>query len=343
MVGGHRVQGRFVADEAYAAYLKGVVLETEGRLDAAMAAYGEAIQHDPDSAEIWTRIGALRCADVAKPGAAVKTVGPWDAFARAAEIDPSYEETWTERARCHLSRGELDEAVRAARMGVSLDPDRDEPAVLLALALERQGHADEARRWLDGLVARHPSSVTAHEAMAAFAGRTHDDARRQSSEDALSVLRPGDQGRAHRSGASLSMVDSAILRGEFERARSLALGARISSGALAVRAAALGSVDFARSQAEFVLAADPADADARVAALVAADLARDEAALARALAGTRSFSAPPSPLGILLLGELLGRRVGTAAETALVHAAGPLATEGDDLAQTVARRSRPTR
>ena len=38
IVGGHRVQGRFVAGEAYSAYLRGVVLETEGQLDAAMAA-----------------------------------------------------------------------------------------------------------------------------------------------------------------------------------------------------------------------------------------------------------------------------------------------------------------
>src|SRR4051812_19592452 len=55
MVGGHRVEGRFVGDQAYASYLKGVVLETEGRFDAAAAAYEEAILHDPDSAELWTR------------------------------------------------------------------------------------------------------------------------------------------------------------------------------------------------------------------------------------------------------------------------------------------------
>ena len=35
MVGGHRVEGRFVGDQAYASYLKGVVLETEGHFDAA--------------------------------------------------------------------------------------------------------------------------------------------------------------------------------------------------------------------------------------------------------------------------------------------------------------------
>src|SRR4029079_817348 len=88
MVGGHRIQGRFVGDQAYAAYLKGVVLETQGRLDAAAAAYEEAITHDPDSAELWTRIGALRCSAAQKPGATATAPGPWDAFTRAAEIDP---------------------------------------------------------------------------------------------------------------------------------------------------------------------------------------------------------------------------------------------------------------
>src|SRR6266542_636697 len=116
---GHRVEGRFVEDEAYAAYLRGVVFETEGQLDAAISAYTEATRHDPDSAELWTRIGALRCATVARseePGA-----DPWDAFRRALKLDPQYEEAWTERARCFLRRGHLENAAEAARMAVSLD------------------------------------------------------------------------------------------------------------------------------------------------------------------------------------------------------------------------------
>src|SRR4051794_25201128 len=77
MVGGQHIQGRFVQDAAYAAYLKGVVLETRGQNDAAMAAYVEAIRHDPESAELWTRLGALRCAEPTKPGAP-NTPTAWD-------------------------------------------------------------------------------------------------------------------------------------------------------------------------------------------------------------------------------------------------------------------------
>jgi tetratricopeptide (TPR) repeat protein len=339
MVGGHRVQGRFVADEAYAAYLKGVVLETQGKIDLAMAAYGEAIEHDPESAELWTRLGVLRCSEAVKNGGPVKTAGPWDAFTRASEIDPTYEETWTERARCHLKRGELDGAGRAARIAVSLDPDRPEPAVLFALVLERQGQVDEARRWLDGLVARDPWSIVAHESMVAFAARTHDDVRRQTSEEALLKLRPPRaDGAARRDSASLSEVDAAIERGEFERARRLALVARISSGALALRAAAAGSVSFARAQAELVLAADPADGDARVAATVAADLERDDVALERAVSAIPRVAAPLSPLATLLMGELLGRRIGAEAQRAWMQAAGPLAKTDDPLVAAVAAR-----
>jgi tetratricopeptide (TPR) repeat protein len=340
MVGGHRVEGRFVADQAYAAYLKGVVLETEGQVDGALAAYGEAIAHDPDSAELWTRVGVLRCADRHKPVSPVKTGGPWEAFDRASKINPEYEETWTERARCHLKRGEIDDAARTARVAVSLDPDRAEPAILLAQVLERQTRIDEGRRWLDGLVARNPSSIEAHEAVIAFAGRTHDEARRLAAEEMLAALRPGRGSEAQRDHPHLSEVDAALVRGDFERARRLALAARVSSGGLALRAVALGKPSFARSQAELVLAADPTDSDARTAAAVAADLSRDDAALARAMSGVPPGATGLSPLATLLMAELLARRVGPAAESAWMGAAGPVTASGDELVETVARRVR---
>jgi tetratricopeptide (TPR) repeat protein len=340
MVGGHRIEGRFVADQAYAAYLKGVVLETEGEVDGALAAYGEAIAHDSDSAEIWTRIGVLRCADRRQPVGAVKTEGPWEAFARASKIDPEYEETWTESARCHLKRDEIDDAARATRLAVSLDPDSVEPAVLLAQVLERQARIDEARHWLDGLVARNPSSIDAHEAMIAFAGRTHDEARRLASEEMLATLRPRTGSETSRAQRRASDVDAALVLGDFQRARRLALASRVSSGGLALRAAALGRLSFARSQAELVLAADPADTDARAAAAVTADLTRDDAALARVMSGVPPGASGVSPLATVLMAELLARRVGSAAESAWMEAAGPVTAGGDELVESVARRVR---
>jgi tetratricopeptide (TPR) repeat protein len=341
MVGGHRVQGRFVGDQAYAAYLKGVVLETQGRFDAAAAAYEEAIVHDPDSAELWTRIGALRCSASARPGAPTSENGPWDAFTRAAEIDPEYEETWTERARCHLRRGQLEQAASAARVATSLDPDRLEPPLLLAQILERQGRIAEARQWLDGLVVREPTSTEAHEAMAGFASRTHDDARREASLRALSVLRPPrlEDKPFQRVRPSLAEIDSALSSRDFDRAESLALSARVSSGALALRAAALGIVGFARAHAELVLSADPSDSDARVAAAVAADIARDDDALTAIVSALPDSSTPLSPLASALMAELLDRRLGPSVRQTWLRNAGTKPAEGDPLlAAVMARR-----
>ncbi|HKQ67964.1 MAG TPA: tetratricopeptide repeat protein [Polyangiaceae bacterium] len=336
MVSGRGVDGRFVADQAYAAYLQGVVLETRGRFDDAAKAYAEGIRHDPDSAELWTRIGVLRCARTAQ----TSPEGPWDAFARASEIDPEYEETWTERARCHLRRGELDLANRAARVAVSLDPKRTEAAVLLAMILERQGRIDEARRWLDGLVVLWPTSLQAEEAMLAFAARTRDEVRREAAEAALSELRPRQDERQplRRARPTLTEIDGALREGAFEAAKRMAITAHLASGALALRAVALGKVDFARAHADLVLTADPTDVDAYVAAAVAADLARDEGGLLRSLSTAPKLVGPPSPLATLLFGELLDRRIGKAAAQAWRNAA-PSVTPGDDpLIRTVAAR-----
>jgi tetratricopeptide (TPR) repeat protein len=336
-VGGRLVRGRFVTDDAYAAYLRGALLEAQGNREAALSAYTEGARHDPDSPELLTKIGALICdrqdaTGSAKPGAV---------FDRAAALDPDYEEAWTERARCHLKRGQLTDAEHAARIAVSLDPDRVEVALLLALVLERQERVEEAARWLQGLVVRNPASIAAQEAMAAFAERTHDDARRASAERALADLgaRMNRKTSAFKARASVADVDAAIARGAFDDARRLALAARVSSGALALRAAAVGAAAFAKEQAELVLAADPGDADARVAVAVAADLLRDSDALAHAMTAAPTARAPISPLAGLLMAELLERRVGADAKKAWIDALGAAPGEGDDsLARDVASR-----
>jgi len=339
-VGGRLVRGRFVTDDAYAAYLRGALLEAQGKHEAALSAYTEGARYDPDSPELLTKIGALNCGrqDVTAGEASAK---PAAAFDRAAAIDPDYEEVWTERARCHLKRGQLAAAEHAARIAVSLDPSRVECALLLSLVLERQERIEEAARWLQGLVVRNPTSVEAQEAMAAFAERTRDDVRRDAAERALAELgaRTNRKTLASKARPSVADVDAAIARGAFDEARRLALRARVSSGALALRAAAVGAASFARTQAELVLAADPDDADARVAAAVAADLLRDDDALERATTAVPSSRAPVSPLAGLLMAELLDRRVGPAAKKAWLGALGDQGGEADDaLVRRVAER-----
>src|SRR5262249_13996344 len=109
IVDGRRLEGRYIADEAYASYVRAVTLEAKGDFSGADAAYAEAIRSDPESAHLWTRVGALRC----EPAYESANKSPWDAFTRATEIDPELEETWTERARCHDKKGDTAGAERA--------------------------------------------------------------------------------------------------------------------------------------------------------------------------------------------------------------------------------------
>jgi hypothetical protein len=201
----------------------------------------------------------------------------------------------------------------------------------LAAALERQGRADDAKRWLTGLVARVPESREAQDAALGFATRTGNAALRESSRRALELL-------GSVTPAARADVDAALLRGELDRARSMAATLRLSSGALALRAAALGNVRFARAESDLVLAADPSDSDARVASIVAADLAHDAPALARALTDLPGASTPVSPLGALLLSEVLRRRIGDGAARAMRAFAGAAETSDDPLVRAVASR-----
>jgi tetratricopeptide (TPR) repeat protein len=330
------VRGRFITDDAYAAYLRGALLEAQGKQKAALNAYIEGARQDPDSPELLTRIGALRCAD---DGAGDAKSSPAAAFDRAASVDPAYEEAWTERARCYLKRGELEGAEQAARVAVSLDPDRIEPAVLLSLVLERRNRIDDAARWLDGLVIRDPASIEAAEAMLAFALRTNDVARKAAAERALGELGPMRGGTlTEKARPSLTDVDRALSRGAFDQARRLALTARLSSGALSLRAAAVGAATFAKEQADLVLAADPSDGDARVAAAIAADLLRDDDALARAMIDASVGRTPLSPLARALMAELLDRRIGPDAKKAWLDAFGAALADGDPLVHDVTTR-----
>jgi hypothetical protein len=111
-----------------------------------------------------------------------------------------------------------------------------------------------------------------------------------------------------------------------------------------VRAAALGIASLAREQAELVMAADPADASARIALAAAADLRGDEASLAGALKEMPRRSTPPSRLACWLFAEVLERRVGKEAALAWLGPAlmdGPRsATDVDPLADATERRVR---
>jgi hypothetical protein len=177
--------------------------------------------------------------------------------------------------------------------------------------------------------------------MVAFAERTHDHERKAAAELALDQIgaHASQRHAGKKARTTLADVDAALARGAFDDARRLALAARLSSGALAVRAAATGAAAFAKDQAELVLAADPQNGDARVAAAVAADLLRDDQALLRTMVDATRPGPPLSPLAGLLMAELLDRRVGPDAKRAWMDALGTASMEGSDpLLRNVATR-----
>lgn len=146
MADGVRYEGRFVNPEAYAAYLLGVEREARGEYKNALSAYQEAHAEDPDSPEIWARIGAVRCASSPTSGGPAAAHA---AFERGLENDPDYFGNYFERARCAERAHDLAGALADASAAVARRP-QDEPAnLLVARLLLALGRGAEARAWLE--------------------------------------------------------------------------------------------------------------------------------------------------------------------------------------------------
>jgi tetratricopeptide (TPR) repeat protein len=345
VIDGHAVEGRFISGAAYALYARAVQEEAAGGSPArALASLKQAAEEDPASAEIWTRMGALYCRtradDVARGEEAIQ---------RAEEIDPEYAPLFRERARCGLvavdreadpaaRRKRLDAALQAAERAIALDPEDMPAQTLTAELLSRVGRDSDARRLLLALSVRRPGSIAALRALSEFGKAHRDEALLRRAERLSRELGAG----APRSSAALSPfteIDAALARDDLTAAQRLAHRARLPLSELAVRAAALGRIAAARSQAEILVGADPSDASARIALAVAADMAGDPAALTEALSGPPRGSrvTAPSPLARLLFAELLDRRVGADAARDFL---GPMtdALPGDDLRARIERR-----
>ena len=146
VVNGVPYEGRFILPEAYAAYFVGSEREARGDYRGALLAYRTAHAEDPESPEVWARIGAIECqlSPAARgPGASAQ------AFARGLRLDSSYFSLYFERARCAERAGSWSAALPDATAAVAYRPTDEPSNLLVARLLEALGRKPEARRWLE--------------------------------------------------------------------------------------------------------------------------------------------------------------------------------------------------
>ena len=337
VVDGRPSEGRFISGAAYALFARGAAAEANGALTPALRAFEAAAGEDTESAEIWTRLGALHCR-LAPEGDV--PVSAREAFDRALAADPDHAPGYRERARCLSIRGEAVAAVADAERALALDPDDLDTALVRAAALDRAGRTEDARRALRSIAARRPSASQPWRELLALARRTSDAALAQECAERLRALgaataRPLDPGSA-----ALSRIDRAILDDDLPAAQKLALRQRLPGAEVALRAAALGLPALAREQAELVLGADPGDASARIALVAVADLRGDVGAISRLMQSMPRGSSSLSTLGRWLFADVLRRRVSAEAALAWLGEVRAEGAEADPLLAATAKRVR---
>ena len=164
MADGVRYEGRFISPEAYSAYALGIEYETRGELAKALSWYSEARAEDPESPEIWARIGAVQCfaTEPARgPSAAAH------AFENGVRLGPSYYGNYFERARCAERARAFDAGLTDATAAVARRPG-DEPAnLLVARLLLAVGRSADARAWLEAFASYHELSPAMKRALEA--------------------------------------------------------------------------------------------------------------------------------------------------------------------------------
>lgn len=332
VVDGHEVEGRYVAAEAYDAFLRGTIAEADGDERVAAAWYARAFEYDPAAVEPLARLGYVLCKQRPKEHERADAV-----FARAIDNGPELGVTFVYRAKCELVRGDAAAAERDAREALLRDAFDGEATLTLAEALERAGRAEAAAQALDGWVLWTRGSRAAWAAVADLAARRGDVVRQRRARAHLADAAGAGAGASGGPGEALAAIDRAIVRGELKVAQDAAVDARMATSTVAVRACALGRWSQAAEQARVVLDADPGDADA-LAVLAAVPNAADADARVIRLSWTLEHAAPLSPLAALVVADALRRRAGEEPARLFLARYGEIDAAGDPLVGALQRR-----
>jgi tetratricopeptide (TPR) repeat protein len=333
VVDGHDIDGHFITPDAYAEFLDGALLEDNGDLRGAEAAYRRALDEDGGAAEVWARLGRVRCASNPR--------GSDEAFRQARFRGPSLGAVWRADAECALDRGDVPRARDAAGRAAAVDPGNAQASLLVVRALVRARELELAERWLRAARLLYPESAGLPASLAAVMnidvaragsppapipaavtppqpGAPAVPAQTAAGTNVVPSTSPGHDAPERRD--AMAALDAALMAGDAVAARNAAMRAHLDNAWLALRAVELGQPALAKEAAETTLAAEPGNVDARIAALAAADLGRDEAALRRYATKLPDAREPPSAFALRVMTALLARRAGTDAAHAFEKA-----------------------
>ena len=305
---GRTLPGHYIEPEAYAAFTRGAYHEARGEWAEAERAYQQALQSDATSPDIWTRLGAIACRTDLE-----QALERFDQ-ARASE---GYAPAWAERARCLDAHQKPEAALEAARHAIRLDPEDRDMNLLVARLYHATAKQEQARAWLFAWLLLEPQL-----------GRGDTELLEQSSrlgDPALTALLQGELARRRRITAgqlsdTSALADrpietpggvlGALRAGDLAAARVAAANDKISPLGLALLATHNGRPELGLAQAQLLLAANPNDADALIAALDAASLTGDEASFRSLLRGAGSTELPALQRA-KVLAKLLRSRIGS--------------------------------
>jgi type II secretory pathway predicted ATPase ExeA/tetratricopeptide (TPR) repeat protein len=133
---------------------QGVALARAQALDAAVTAFGQAIEIDPSYAEAHYNLGLARLRQGDLEGAV-------QAFRKVVSIRADNEDAYRHLGVALWKQGQLEEAVAAFRKAVALNPNDPLAHHNLALALRDQGALDEAIEELRQAIALDPGDAIA--------------------------------------------------------------------------------------------------------------------------------------------------------------------------------------
>lgn len=250
--------GRRVDALAYAWYVRAAHHERRGDFSQAAHDYRAALSHDSASGSAWAALGRVLCRADIKE--AERT------FERGLRNADRHAPIYTELGLCRLSKAGANQhlvskACEDLAQAMKLEPHSAQASEIYAKCLRQSGRTEAAAR--------------------------------QERAQKLFFDGPAPPPPEPTPGA----VDRALLASDLTKAQDLALEL-MSPGALSARAALLGQNELARTQAELVLRASPADADANVTLVALGEDLRPASETLRDL----------SPPGLLLLFKVIERK-----------------------------------